>query len=169
MRISIRVLGAIVPFLLAACAGDAGKTPASDSQVALLPPPDMPLQCVPYARQVSGIDIRGDAWTWWGSADGRYNRGKSPRPGAVLVFARTSRLPQGHVAVVTRTANSREILVTHANWGSTRETRGRVARDVRVIDVSPGNDWSELRVWNGNGFGRVYPAYGFIYPIPIGV
>jgi len=24
-----------------------------------------PLQCVPYARQLSGLDIRGDAWSWW--------------------------------------------------------------------------------------------------------
>lgn len=169
MRILIRVLGAIVPLLMSACAGDTAKVPPVAPQVALLPPPTQPLQCVPYARGVSGIDIRGDAWTWWEGADGRYNRGKKPRPGAVLVFARTSRLPLGHVAVVRQTANSREILVTHANWGSTRATRGRVADDVRVIDVSPGNDWSEVRVWNGNGFGKVYPAYGFIYPVPIGV
>jgi hypothetical protein len=37
---------------------------------------------------------------------------------------------------------------------------------VRVIDVSPGNDWSELRVWNGSDFGKSYPAAGFIYPVP---
>ena len=29
------------------------------------------LQCVPYARQVSGIQIYGDAWTWWDQAEGR--------------------------------------------------------------------------------------------------
>lgn len=168
MRNSIRILGAIVPLLLAACGGT-GRAPVADAQVALLPPPREPLQCVPFARETSGIDIRGDAWTWWTTADGRYNRGKAPRPGAVLVFARTSRLPHGHLSVVTRLLNSREVLVTHANWGSTPATRGRVATDVRVIDISPANDWSELRVWNGNSYGKVYPAYGFIYPVPIGV
>lgn len=169
MRNLIRILGAIVPLLLAACGGDAGRVPVADPQVALLPPPGKPLQCVPYAREASGINIRGDAWTWWTAADGRYNRGKTPRPGAVLVFARTGRLPLGHLSVVTRRLNAREILVTHANWGSTPGTRGRVAHDVRVIDISPANDWSELRVWNGASYGKVYPAYGFIYPVPIGV
>jgi hypothetical protein len=43
-----------------------------------------------------------------------------------------------------------------------------VTSDVRVIDISPGNDWSALRVWNGAGFGKVYPAHGFIYPGPAG-
>jgi hypothetical protein len=69
-------------------------------------------------------------------------------------------LTRGHVAVVTDLVHGREILVSHANWGND----GRVTRDVRVIDISPGNDWSELRVWNGAGFGKVYPARGFIYP-----
>ena len=37
------------------------------------------LQCVPYARQVSGIRIFGDAHTWWGQAEGRYARGTGRR------------------------------------------------------------------------------------------
>jgi CHAP domain. len=131
-----------------------------------LPPPSGPMQCVPYARQVSGIDLRGDAWTWWGNAAGRYERGKKPRPGAVLVFRKTRAMPRGHLSVVSRIVGAREILITHANWGSTSDTRGQVATDVRVIDVSPGNDWSELRVWNGSDFGKSYPAAGFIYPVP---
>jgi surface antigen len=131
----------------------------------VLPPPSEPMQCVPYARQVSGIGLRGDAWTWWSQAEGRYARGKKPRPGAVLVFQKTRALPRGHLSVVTRIVGAREILITHANWGSTSDTRGQVATDVRVIDVSPGNDWSELRVWNGSDFGRDYPAAGFIYPV----
>lgn len=169
MRGMIRALGIAMLLLVAGCAGDRDGMPVADRQTALLPPPGKPLQCVPYARQVSGIDIRGDAWTWWTAADGRYSRGKKPRPGAVLVFARTGRLPLGHLSVVLRMVHSREILVTHANWGSTPATRGRVADGVRVIDISPANDWSELRVWNGNGFGKAYPAMGFIYPVPIGV
>ena len=66
--------------------------------------------------------------------------------------------------MVTRILHSRETLITHANWGASGATRGQVTHDVRVIDISPGNDWSELRVWNGAGFGKVYPAHGFIYP-----
>lgn len=32
------------------------------------------LQCVPFARQLSGIRIFGDARTWWNQAQGRYLR-----------------------------------------------------------------------------------------------
>jgi hypothetical protein len=38
------------------------------------------LQCVPYARQVSGIQLYGDAHTWWDQAAGRYDRGFTPAP-----------------------------------------------------------------------------------------
>jgi surface antigen len=150
---------------VAACAG--APPPESTPVVAMLtlPGPAEPLQCVPYARRVSGIEIRGDAWTWWAQAAGRYSRGKEPRRGAVLVFRKTRALPLGHVAVVTWVMHRREILITHANWGNSPQTRGQVTRDVRVIDISPGNDWSELRVWNGNAFGKVYPAHGFVYPV----
>lgn len=168
MQGMIRIFGG---FLLAALAGCAGHPTASIApvaagpQLALPPPPSAPIQCVPYARRVSGIDLRGDAWTWWGQAAGRYERGKRPRPGAVLVFRKTRALPRGHLSVVTRIVHAREILITHANWGSAPDARGQVAKDVRVIDVSPGNDWSELRVWNGSDFGKDYPAAGFIYPV----
>jgi hypothetical protein len=123
------------------------------------------LQCVPYARQVSGIDIRGDAWTWWESAAGLYPRGFVPEPGAVLVMQPTSVMPLGHVAVVQSVKGAREILVTQANWGSTPETRGRVESDTSVVDVSLGNDWRAVRVWNrsAGAYGRVNPAFGFIY------
>jgi hypothetical protein len=163
----IRALTGLALLALTACAGASvptGTPSPPQQEQALLPLPDGPLECVPYARHVSGIAIRGDAWTWWHQAEPRYARGRAPRPGAVLVFARTRALPRGHVSVVTHVIEAREILVTHANWGSTAATRGLVASAVRVIDISPGNDWSELRVWNGAGFGRVYPAQGFIYP-----
>jgi CHAP domain len=162
----MRLIRALVGLVLLALTACTSATPpaatAPPQQQALLPLPDGPLECVPYARLVSGIAIRGDAWTWWHHAAPRYGRGKDPRPGAVLVFARTRALSRGHVAVVTRLIEAREILVTHANWAN----RGRVASDVRVIDISPGNDWSELRVWNGESFGKAYPAHGFIYPGP---
>jgi surface antigen len=172
MQGMIRVCGGILLAALAGCASHptvptVAIAPEPESELVVLPPPpDKPMQCVPYARQVSGIDLRGDAWTWWGQARGHYARGKKPRPRAVLVFTKTRALPRGHLSVVTRVVDARQVLITHANWGSTSDTRGQVTNDVRVIDVSPGNDWSELRVWNGSDFGRSNPAAGFIYPVP---
>lgn len=125
------------------------------------------LQCVQYARSITNVPIKGDAWTWWNkAAAARIGRGAEPELGAVLVFRKTGRLPRGHVAVVSEVINNREIMVDHANWASRRGERGRVDLAVRVLDVSPANDWSEVRVWYApaDTFGqRVYPAYGFIY------
>lgn len=126
------------------------------------------LQCVPFAREISGISIRGDAWTWWSAAAGQYDRGHAPRIGAVVVFKKFAAMRYGHVAVVAHVVNSREVLVDHANWAPHRgRGRGQVSKMVAVTDVSPGNDWTEVRVWNAStrDFGtRTYPTYGFIYP-----
>ena len=122
-----------------------------------------PLQCVPYARKLSKIALRGNAWTWWQKAEGRYERGAVPRPGAVLVLSKTRRLSLGHLAYVAEVRNSREIVVHQANWLN----RGQIHRYTPVRDVSENNDWSVVRVWYtpGRTFGsRHYPAYGFIYP-----
>ena len=124
------------------------------------------LSCVPYARARSGLTLRGDAWQWWEAASGRYPRTRRPQPGAVLVLARTGRLPQGHVAVVARVVGGREIRVDHANWASGRD-KGRVARDQPVLDVSPGNDWSLVRVWfppAGDYGATSFAAHGFVGP-----
>lgn len=123
-------------------------------------------QCVPFAREASGIEIYGDAWTWWGQADGRYDRGRRPRVGAVIVFAKTARLPLGHVAVVSRVVEKRVVMLTHANWSRLNGARGHAEQDVTLFDVSPRNDWSDVKVWfrDSNGLGGgVYPVYGFIY------
>lgn len=123
-----------------------------------------PLECVPYARRVSNVSIRGNAWTWWRSAAGRYGRDSKPAVGSILVLKRTSRLRYGHVAVVSRVLNSREILVDHANWLN----RGQIHKNLPVRDVSPNHDWSVVRVWYapGNTLGKgMYPAYGFIHPL----
>jgi len=119
-------------------------------------------QCAPYAREVSGIQIRGNANTWWGQAAGRYDRGQRPREGAVLAFEATRRMRVGHVAMVSRVVNDREVLLTHANWSR----RGQVERDVRAVDVSAAGDWSQVRVWYGpqHDLGTSsYPTNGFIY------
>ncbi|MGH7066432.1 MAG: CHAP domain-containing protein [Acetobacteraceae bacterium] len=119
------------------------------------------VSCVPYARQRSGISLPGNAWQWWGNAAGRYVRGHTPGYGAVMVFRPIGRMPLGHVAVVSRIVNAREILVDQANW----VPAGQIRVGVPVVDVSPENDWSEVRVGIGRDhFGSTtYPVYGFIY------
>jgi hypothetical protein len=67
-----------------------------------------PLDCVPFARALSGIHLRGDAADWWWRDGGRYARGRAPEVGSVMVFAQTSRLPRGHISVVSRVM-SREL------------------------------------------------------------
>jgi surface antigen len=122
-----------------------------------------PQQCVPYARNRSGIGIWGDAWMWWDKAAGRFDRSHRPRPGSVMVLIGYSGSESGHVAVVRRVLNSREIVVDHANWLN----HGEVSLDNPVLDVSDSNDWSEVRVWYTPGQhygGRVYPVAGFIMP-----
>lgn len=125
------------------------------------------LQCVPYARQVTGIQIRGDAWTWWGQAEGRYARGFWPKVGAVMALRPHGNSHLGHVAAVSRIIDDRTILIRHANWSPINGRRGQIEDNVRVIDVSPANDWSEVRVWyapiQAIG-GSVWPVQGFIYP-----
>jgi surface antigen len=123
---------------------------------------------VQYARGASNVVLKGDAWTWWDkAARAKFARGHEPEVGAVMVFRKTQHLRRGHVAVVAEVVDEREVLIDHANWASRRAERGQVDTGVRVIDVSPSNDWSRVRVWHGPSetFGkRVYPAYGFIYP-----
>lgn len=124
------------------------------------------LQCVPFARQLTGIQIRGDAHTWWGQAAGRYARGKLPKVGAVMNFRPHANSQLGHVAAVTRIIDSRTVLVSHANWSPIDGRRGQIERDVRVIDTSPENDWSTVRVWYAptDAMGSTdWPLYGFIY------
>ncbi len=129
--------------------------------------PAYALQCVPYARAASGIELRGDAWRWWNAAAGVYERGHTPRLGAVMVFRKYGKMRLGHVAVVQHIVSAREVLIDHANWGNRHTGRGRVAKMVSVRDVSPHNDWSQVKVWNKgtDDYGtRSYPTYGFIYP-----
>lgn len=120
------------------------------------------LQCVPYARAVSGVSLYGDAWTWWDQAAGHYDRGHAPRKGAVLAFQPFGPMPLGHVAVVSAILSDREVLIRHANWSAP----GAIEEDVRAIDVSQDGDWSAVRVWyspSGRMGARINPTYGFIY------
>lgn len=125
------------------------------------------ISCVPYARQVSGISVVGNAWQWWENASGLYARGDAPEAGSVLNFKPNGRMHLGHVAVVTRVVNAREVIVDHANW-PTGAGPGTISHDVAVVDVSEANNWSAVRVELGRQgkFGSVYPTYGFIYNRP---
>ena len=87
------------------------------------------LQCVPYARFMSGIGLRGDAWTWWDEAAGIYARGSHPEPGAILSFPGIDRMPLGHLAVVTQVLSERKILIDHANWPNAVVQHGAISRD----------------------------------------
>jgi surface antigen len=124
------------------------------------------LQCVPFAREASGIAIHGNANTWWRQAAGRYPRSHSPAPGSVLVVEGYNGANRGHVAVVRTIASSRIILVDQANWLN----GGEISVSVPVMDVSPDNDWSQIRVWHipgGHWGGRVYGVEGFIHPFTL--
>jgi surface antigen len=124
------------------------------------------LQCVPYARAVSGINIYGDAHTWWQQAEGHYARGFAPRVGAVMAFRPHGRMVLGHVATVSRILNPRMILLRHANWSPIHGRRGQIENDVMALDVSPDNDWSAVRVWFDpiHALGSTaWPVEGFIY------
>lgn len=125
------------------------------------------LQCVPYARALTGVEIRGDAHTWWGQADGRYQRGSQPKVGAVMSFRPHGNMRLGHVAAVRRIVDERTLIISHANWSTIDGGRGHIEDDVRVVDASEANDWSRVRVWytpNAALGGTEWPLNGFIYP-----
>ncbi len=126
------------------------------------------LQCVPFARAASGIELKGNAANWWDAAEGVYDRGARPESGSVLNFRAIGRMHLGHVAVVTAVLDSRQIEIEHANWAGPGAAKGGISHNIPVIDVSAENNWSAVRVGLGRTgeYGSVYPTYGFIYDRP---
>ena len=174
-----KTVPAIALALLALCAAGsveakakahkASKTAAVKVAAQKTPAGSAYLQCVTFARQFTGMQIFGDAWTWWEKATGHYEEGATPKPGAVLVFKSQGRMKLGHVAVVSQIITDRYIQVTHANWSPVNGRRGQVEDNVNVLDVSEKGDWSKVKVWYGplNDLGTtVYTTYGFIYQDP---
>ena len=124
------------------------------------------ITCAPFARELSGIALYGDAGDWWESAAGRYRRATEPQVGSVLVLRRQGRLASGHVSVVSRLLAARQIEVIQANW-----VAGELDLDQLVVDVSADNDWSLVRVWwppSGQLGTHEYESFGFIRaPAPV--
>jgi hypothetical protein len=140
---------------LAACATSGSSGVAPPARVA-------GLSCAPFARELTGVGLHGDAAAWWDEAGGRYARRHTPVVGSILVFRATDRLPFGHVSVVSAVLGPREIAVIQANWSPRA-----LERDAPIVDVSAGGDWTLVRVW-WSPIGAIgshsYPTYGFIVP-----
>lgn len=154
------VLAAATLLLFGASAAQAATADAPSAAV------NQGWQCAQFARLFTGIQIFGDAATWWEKAIGRYARGFTPQAGSVLVFKPYGPMTRGHVAVVSQVLTDRIIQVTHANWSVIGGRRGQVEKDVTVVDVSAGGDWSKVKVWydpTGDLGTTVYPTYGFVY------
>lgn len=155
---------ALVAASLAGCASSFDPGPLGRKPPGVYPKvvhAGQPLQCVAYARWKSGVTLWGDAWNWWDQAQGKFGRSSDPETGSVLVLKGYAENGRGHVAVVRKIINSREILVDHANWLNS----GEISLDSPVMDVSDDNDWSQVRVWYTPGDhygGRVYDVQGFI-------
>lgn len=142
--------------------GSAAVVPPSADKPSIVRP-SAPLECVAFARDRSGIQLYGDAYTWWDQARGLYGEETLPSHGAVMVLMGYAGPKHGHLAVVTRVVSAREIRVDHANWLND----GNVYLNAPVIDVSPANDWTQVRIWNtrdGHLGGNTYTVQGFILP-----
>jgi len=144
-----------------AVTADAGAPPDDTARVPSVEWQVKRLSCVPYARLRSGLAIFGDAKLWWARAKSLYEEFAQPAVDAVMVFSGSKRIRRGHVAVVTEIVSPREIVIDHANW----QNKGEIDHNMPVLDVSPNNDWSQVRVWdvNNSRFGaHVYRISGFI-------
>ncbi len=123
-------------------------------------------QCVAYVHAHSDFRIQANAHMWWSRAAGIHARSGVPEKGSVLSFRSVRGMHLGHVALVSRVVDSREIEIDHNNWMGVGPSRG-----ASVIDVSPNNDWTAVRVENRPGsraYGRIYPTDGFIHARPPG-
>ena len=153
---------------LAACANHP-PSPAAPTTSHLAANGDLPapIQCVPFVRELSGVNLYGNAYTWWDSAlAAGYQRGNVPIPSSVLVLKKSNRLVNGHVAMVRNVVDPEHVELTHANWGHDEATRRLVHNAMPARDVSPRHDWTSVELFNEQAgvWGQPYEAWGFIYP-----
>jgi hypothetical protein len=158
---------ALIALGLVGCASDSetgrARLPYPVTEGTRVETPSSPLECVPYARARSGIQLYGNAGSWWAKAEGHYEKGQAPLLGSVMVLAGYAGPGRGHVAVVSKLVSRREIRIDHANWLGD----GAIYLDDPVADVSPDNEWTEVRVWNarsGSWGTKTYLVEGFIGP-----
>ena len=121
------------------------------------------LQCVPFARRESGVEILWQRqYVVAAKRSGRYETAaETPTEGAVMVLHGYNTNARGHVAVVREVVSPRLIIVDHSNWLN----GGEITRDVPIRDVSEAGDWSRVQVWHVPGRhwgGRAYNVQGFI-------
>ena len=84
----------------------------------------------------------------------------------MLCFKPTERMRLGHVAVVSQVLTDRVVQITHANWSPIDGSRGKIEKDVTIVDVSQAGDGSQVKVWydpSRDLGGSTYPTHGFIY------
>lgn len=166
--IAVRFAAAVIFALAAAgCAStsyDSGRSfPVAVTEGTRIEVLRHPMECVPYARARSGVELFGDAGSWWERADGKYVREPTPLLGSVMVLSGYAGPGRGHVGVVSGLVSAREIRLDHANWVGD----GSVYLGDPVVDVSPDNRWTEVRVWNprSRSWGtKTYLVEGFIGP-----
>ena len=127
--------------------------------------PSHPLECVGFcSRAHSGIDLRGDAFGLVAAGRRplcprhRSERRLDPRSDRLCGAAPLPIWPWSGDII-----SPREIRVDHANWLND----GAIYLSDPIVDVSPENNWSEVRVYNQRAasWGRqTYLVQGFIGP-----
>jgi hypothetical protein len=158
-----RVLSAIAVLILMGWSADAFAAPARHRAPA---PKQQGINCVQFVKQVTDFGLSGNGWQWWDRAEGVYERGMRPELGSVMVFKRSGRMVNGHIAIVSQLVDERTIRIDHANWAPRGPRKGKIDQAVQVQDISEANDWSLVRMWYepADAFGRPYPVYGFVHP-----
>ena len=109
------------------------------------------LQCVPFARENSGIELSGNAGTWWNNATGLYERGARPEVGSILNFRATGHIANGPC----RGGHERDHATAHRNRpcqlgcaGSDQPEHRRGRRFARQrLDRRPCRAESVRRLW----------------------
>lgn len=127
------------------------------------------IQCVEYARNRSGIQIYGDAWTWWGKTQ---DKGSAPYAGSVMVWPKSTGVGNyGHVAYVSKVVSSDTVIIDHANWNtSTGAVDGRIYTNITVKDTS-GGKWTSVKLQKEKIGSSVtkwtssVPLNGFVYSL----
>jgi hypothetical protein len=122
---------------------------------------------LPYARNHSGINIFGDASTWWDKSEGQYAHRQTPLPGAVMMLTGYAgpnpRPPRGRSRDGVDIAKSASITPTGSttarstpttrSWTSARTMTGAKC-GCGISARSPGHRTYLVRGFIGPGRGR---------------